>query len=296
MGAQQVVGRFAPSPTGPMHFGSLVAAVGSYCLARQAGGKWLLRMEDLDPPRVVPGAADLIVAALEALALHWDGSIVWQSRRTEAYVAALETLRSRGLIFDCGCTRRELTSHPTPSGAEGPVYPGICRAGLPVGRKSRSLRIRVPDEQVCFTDGVFGPSQQLLSKVVGDFVLRRADGLFAYQLAVVVDDAESGVNQVVRGADLLSSTPRQIFLHVSLGTVVPNYIHLPLVVDEKGNKLSKQQGADGIDYLGNPGLLISQALQFLGQRLPAGLLGAPPAEQLQWAVQHFDVTRISRPE
>jgi glutamyl-Q tRNA(Asp) synthetase len=157
------------------------------------------------------------------------------------------------------------------------------------------LRIRVPEELVCFTDGVFGPLEQVLSKVVGDFVLRRADGLFAYQLAVVVDDAESKVNQVVRGADLLSSTPRQIFLHASLGTAVPKYIHLPLVVDEGGNKLSKQQGADGIDFQGNPGALISEALKFLGQSLPAELVGAPPGEQLLWATQHFDVTRISRP-
>lgn len=298
MSAEQVIGRFAPSPTGPLHFGSLIAAVGSYCLARREGGTWLLRMEDLDPPRVVAGAADEILFALEKLGLHWDGDILWQSQRTEAYAAAMDSLRVRGLIFDCACTRREIQLH-TPLdeegralGEEGPVYPGTCRAGLPAGRKSRTLRIRVPEERVCFTDGVFGPLNQMLSRDVGDFILRRADGLFAYQLAVVVDDAESGINQVVRGADLLSSTPRQIFLHASLGSTVQEYIHLPLVVDENGKKLSKQQGALGIDYVGNAGGLISEALGFLGQELPAELVAAPPQEQLLWAIRHFDLKRI----
>ena len=298
MSAEQVIGRFAPSPTGPLHFGSLIAAVGSYCLARREGGTWLLRMEDLDPPRVVAGAADEILFALEKLGLHWDGDILWQSQRTEAYAAAMDSLRVRGLIFDCACTRREIQLH-TPIdeeghalGEEGPVYPGTCRVGLPAGRKSRTLRIRVPEERVCFTDGVFGPLSQMLSRDVGDFILRRADGLFAYQLAVVVDDAGSGINQVVRGADLLSSTPRQIFLHASLGSVVQEYIHLPLVVDENGKKLSKQQGAPGIDYVGNAGGLISDALGFLGQELPAELVGAPPQEQMHWAIRNFDLKQI----
>ena len=304
---EQIVGRFAPSPTGPLHFGSLIAAVGSYCLARCEGGRWLLRMEDLDPPRVVPGAADEILFALESLGLHWDGEVVWQSRRSAAYAAAMDSLRVRGLIFDCACTRREIQLHrsligeegPPPGkegpafAEEGPVYPGTCRFGLPAGRKPRTLRIRVPEEQVCFTDGVFGSLGQLLSRDVGDFVLRRADGLFAYQLAVVVDDAESGVNQVVRGADLLSSTPRQIFLNANLGAAVQEYIHLPLVVDENGKKLSKQQGAAGIDYSGNAGGLMSEALSFLGQDLPAELLGAPPGEQLLWAIHDFDLKKIS---
>ncbi len=303
---EQVVGRFAPSPTGPLHFGSLIAAVGSYCLARHEGGRWLLRMEDLDPPRVVAGAADEILSALDCLGLHWDGEIIWQSRRIDVYAAAMDSLRERGLVFDCACTRREIQSRRSSvsekrslSGGEesgfaeeGPVYPGTCRSGLPAGRKPRTLRIRVPEEQVCFTDGVFGPMSQLLSRDVGDFVLRRADGLFAYQLAVVVDDAESGVNQVVRGADLLSSTPRQIFLNASLGATVQEYIHLPLVVDENGQKLSKQQGADGIDYLGNAGGLISAALSVLGQELPAELVGVPPREQLFWAIRNFDLKKI----
>lgn len=287
MDVEPIVGRFAPSPTGPLHFGSLVAAVGSYCMARRAGGVWLLRMEDLDPPRVVPGAADEILSCLDRLGLHWDGAIVWQSQRTEAYVAALERLRAKGLIFDCACSRREiLLSAPHP-GEEGPVYPGTCRAGLRPGRKPRALRIRVPEERVCYRDGVFGPQQQLLTEAVGDFVLRRADGLFAYQLAVVVDDAEAGVNQVVRGADLLSSTPRQIFLHACLGAPAPTYFHLPLATDCQGAKISKRHGATLEATSAGTAQPLIRALTFLGQRVPDELHGAPPAEALAWAVENF---------
>ncbi len=289
---EQIVGRFAPSPTGPLHFGSLVAAVGSYCLARRNGGTWLLRMEDLDPPRVVPGAADEILFALESLGLHWDGEIVWQSQRTGAYIEAVERLRQRGLVFDCACTRKEiLLSAPHP-GDEGPIYPGTCRAGLGAGRKPRALRIEVPQEQVCFRDGVFGSFQQVLSESVGDFVLRRADGLFAYQLAVVVDDAAAGINQVVRGADLLASTPRQVFLCASLGYTVPEYIHLPMVLECDGKKVSKRHGSALLDYKSDAGELIALALSFLGQTVPNSLLGAPPLELLPWAIENFDPQRI----
>lgn len=289
---QQVVGRFAPSPTGPLHFGSLVAAVGSYCLARRDGGRWLLRMEDLDPPRVVPGAADEILSALDILGLHWDGEVVWQSQRSEAYAEAVEQLRRKGLVFDCVCSRREiLLSAPHP-GEEGPVYPGTCRAGLRSGRKPRALRIKVPQEQVCFHDGVFGPMQQILSEAVGDFILRRADGLFAYQLAVVVDDAAQGVNQVVRGADLILSTPRQIFLHACFDTPVPKYIHLPLALDSNGKKISKRHGIDPLDSGCEGSQLIFQALLFLGQPVPGALQGAPPSELLLWATRNFDESRI----
>lgn len=292
MSTQQVVGRFAPSPTGPLHFGSLVAAVGSYCLARRNRGKWLLRMEDLDPPRVVPGAADEILSALEALGLHWDGEIVWQSQRTEAYIEAIEKLRQRGLVFDCTCSRKEILSSAPHPGEDGPIYPGTCRTGLAAGRKPRALRIKVSKEQICYCDGVFGPLQQVLSEAVGDFVLRRADGLFAYQLAVVVDDAAEGVNQVVRGADLLSSTPRQIFLHSCLGTLVPEYVHLPLVMGDNGKKISKRHCAVRLDHVNDAARLIAQSLHFLGQTVPNGLLGAPPAELLSWAIQSFDQSRI----
>jgi glutamyl-Q tRNA(Asp) synthetase len=292
MSTEQVVGRFAPSPTGPLHFGSLIAAVGSYCLARRNGGKWLLRMEDLDPPRVVPGAADEILSALDNLDLHWDGEVVWQSQRTEAYAEAVEKLRQRGLVFDCACSRKEiLLSAPHP-GEDGPIYPGTCRTGLRPGRKPRTLRIEVTKEQVCFCDGVFGPLQQVLSEAVGDFVLRRADGFFAYQLAVVVDDEAAGVNQVVRGADLLSSTPRQIFLHACLGNPVPEYVHLPLAMEEKGKKISKRHGPVQLDYDHNAAELIAQSLSFLGQTVPGSLQGAPPKELLAWAIQNFDQKKI----
>jgi len=292
MSSEQTVGRFAPSPTGPLHFGSLIAAVGSYCLARRHGGKWLLRMEDLDPPRVVPGAADEILSALENLGLHWDGDVVWQSQRTEAYLEAVEKLRQRGLVFDCACSRKEiLLSAPHP-GEDGPIYPGTCRSGLKPGRKPRALRIEVTNEQIGFCDGVFGPLEQVLSEAVGDFVLRRADGLFAYQLAVVVDDEAEGVNQVVRGADLLSSTPRQIFLHACLGNRIPEYIHLPLVMGNNGKKISKRYGSVELDHENDAARLIALSLDFLGQTVPASLLGAPPAELLAWAVQSFDQRRI----
>ncbi len=292
MSEKQIVGRFAPSPTGPLHFGSLVAAVGSYCLARHEGGRWLLRMEDLDPPRVVPGAADAILSALDSLGLHWDGEIVWQSRRGDAYLAEVERLKKKGLVFDCACTRKEiLLSAPHP-GEEGPIYPGTCRKGVGVGRKPRALRIEVPKEQICFCDGVFGPVQQVLSETVGDFVLRRADGLFAYQLAVVVDDVAAGVNQIVRGADLLSSTPRQIFLYACLGHAVPEYIHLPMVLEASGKKVSKRHGSVLLDYKRDAAKLISLSLEFLGQPVPAFLLQAPPEELLLWAVENFDRKKI----
>lgn len=287
-----VVGRFAPSPTGPLHFGSLVAAVGSYCLARQAGGRWLLRMEDLDSPRVVAGAAEEILRTLEALGFAWDGEILWQSRRGEFYAAALQRLRQKGLIYDCACSRKEILASAPHPGEEGPVYPGTCRQGLPTGRKPRAQRIRVPGEQVCFVDGVFGTTEQCLSHLVGDFVLRRADGLFAYQLAVVVDDAASGVNQVVRGADLLSSTPRQIYLHGCLGTPVPHYLHLPLALSASGDKLSKRHGSlsGAAGELG--GRALYDVLRFLGQEVPGELTRAPGAELLAWGVAHFDLGRV----
>ncbi len=292
MSTEQVVGRFAPSPTGPLHLGSLVAAVGSYCLARREGGLWLLRMEDLDPPRVVPGAADEILASLEKLGLHWDGEVVWQSQRNEAYFAAVERLRDKGLVFDCACTRKEIILSAPHPGEEGPIYPGTCRTGLPAGRKPRALRIKAPQEQVSFSDGVFGRVQQVLADAVGDFILRRADGLFAYQLAVVVDDAAAGINHVVRGADLLSSTPRQIFLHACLGNPVPKYVHLPMVLGSNGKKISKRHGSAELDYEFRASALISLSLSLLGQAIPKELHGAPPAELLSWAVKNFESRNI----
>jgi len=287
------VGRFAPSPTGPLHFGSLVTAVGSYCLARRDGGRWLLRIEDLDVPRVVAGAADDIMHTLERLGLHWDGEVQWQSRRTACYEAALARLRQKGLVFDCACSRREVLASAPHPGEEGPLYPGTCREGVPRGRRPRSLRIRVPERQVCFADGVFGAVEQHLASAVGDFVLRRADGLFAYQLAVVVDDAEAGVTQVVRGADLLSSTARQIFLHLSLENPLPDYVHLPLALAGDGEKLSKRHGAVPVSGDEEDGALLWRVLEFLGQGPPPSLRRATADEVLGWGAAHFDLKRVS---
>lgn len=295
---KKTVGRFAPSPTGPLHFGSLITAVGSYCLARRQGGRWLLRIEDLDTPRVVPGAADEIMRTLEHLDLHWDGEVVWQSRRGERYEAAVSRLRQKGLVFDCACSRREILASAPHPGEEGPLYPGTCRDGVPAGRRPRSLRIRVPQRQVCFADGVFGAIEQHLARAVGDFVLRRADGLFAYQLAVVVDDAEAGVTQVVRGADLLSSTARQIYLHLSLDQPLPDYVHLPLALAEDGEKLSKRHGTvESVDGT-EGGDLIWCALDFLGQEPPPCLRKASAGEVLAWGTSAFEAGRVpavSRP-
>lgn len=290
----RVVGRFAPSPTGPLHLGSLVAAVGSYCLARCAGGRWLVRIEDLDAPRVVPGAADDILRTLEAFGLCWDGEILWQSRRARYYEEALESLRAKGLVFDCGCSRREILASAPHAGEEGAIYPGTCRGGLPPGRRPRALRLRVPEQTLCYSDGLGGLQEQHLATAVGDFVLRRADGLFAYQLAVVVDDAASGVNQVVRGADLLSSTPRQIYLCECLGFAPPRYFHLPLALGPDGEKLSKRHGAVSVAQGAAPSSLLSRVLAFLGQPVPPGLAEEKPADLLAWALAHFDAARIPR--
>lgn len=291
MAMTAITGRFAPSPTGPLHFGSLIAAVGSYCLARHAGGRWLVRIDDLDAPRVVPGAADEILFTLETLGFCWDGEIIWQSRRQDAYLAALEQLRSNGLLYDCACSRKEVLASAPHPGEEGPIYPGTCRQGLPVGRLPRAVRVRVPDRRFSFNDGVFGQYEQNLASDVGDFILRRADGMVAYQLAVVVDDAASGVNQVVRGADLLGSTPRQIFLLESLGLPAPAYWHLPLALNADGSKISKRHGeADNLLTFG--GESVRKALTWLGQSIPAELHAAPPVELLAWGVSAFDVGAI----
>jgi glutamyl-Q tRNA(Asp) synthetase len=289
----QVVGRFAPSPTGALHFGSLVTAVGSYCLAKSVGGLWLVRMEDLDGPRVVPEAAGEILRTLEALALHWDGEVLYQSLRTARYEAALERLRAAGHVFPCACSRKEVLASAPHRGEEGPIYAGNCRNGLPVDREARAWRMRVPRQTVAVRDCLGGSYQQCLATEVGDFVLRRADGLFAYQLAVVVDDAESGVNQVVRGADLLSSTPRQIYLHHCLDYAVPCYAHLPLVLAANGEKVSKRHGTVTLDH-GDAGRLIWQALRFLGQTVPEELQAASAAEVLTWGVANFDGKRVPK--
>lgn len=239
-------GRFAPSPTGPLHLGSLLAAMGSYLEACRHGGQWLVRMEDLDPPREVPGAADQILRSLEAHGFEWHGAVIFQSARSEQYSQAISRLQAAGLLFACRCSRRELASLADQPSA-GPVYPGTCRGRNLADRPGRALRFRVPARQLCFDDGLQGRNCSDLTHDCGDFVVRRRDGLIAYQLAVVVDDADQGISHVVRGADLLDSTARQVALQEALGLPTPAYMHLPLIVGNDGQKLSKQNGAVGLD-------------------------------------------------
>jgi glutamyl-Q tRNA(Asp) synthetase len=279
------VGRFAPSPTGALHFGSLVAALASWLDARAARGTWLLRIEDLDAPRAQPSAADLILRSLEALGLTWDGPVAYQSLRAARYEAALQRLQAR--TYWCGCTRREIADSSVrraPDGAQ--IYPGTCREGLPSGKRPRALRVRTDGAPIAFEDRVQGNQRQELLRDVGDFILYRADGQFAYQLAVVVDDAEQGVSDVVRGADLLDSTARQIYLQRLLGYPTPRYLHVPAAVNAAGEKLSKQTGAQPIDVARREAL-IREALRFLNQ---------PATADLDEAVLNWDPARIPRRE
>ena len=253
------VGRFAPSPTGPLHFGSLVAALASWLDARAAGGRWLVRVEDQDAPRTQPGAADSILETLAALGLHWDGPVLQQSHRAPVYQRALARLKKH--TYWCGCTRRENADSSLGIAADGAqIYPGTCRSGLAGGKSQRALRLRTTPEAISYVDRVQGPQRQNVEQEIGDFVLLRADGQFAYQLAVVVDDAEQGITDVVRGADLLDSTPRQIYLQRLLGYSTPRYLHVPAAVNAAGEKLSKQTGAKAVQAN-----QLRRALAFLGQ-------------------------------
>jgi len=259
------VGRFAPSPTGPLHFGSLVAALASVCDARAAGGRWLVRIEDVDEPRAVAGAERAILDALARYGFAADGPIVRQSARGMLYAEAIAALDARGLAYPCACTRRELEDAPLSSAGER-VYPGTCRNGIPADRASRarhSIRMRVDGAVVEFVDRLQGPQRQDLAREVGDFVVCRADGLAAYQLAVVVDDADQRVTHVVRGADLLASTPRQIRLQRALRVATPSYLHVPVAVNASGEKLSKQTLARALPDDPLPALVA--AWRFLGQ-------------------------------
>lgn len=254
-------------------------------------------MEDLDPPREMPGAADDILRTLAAFGFAWDGPVVFQSTRGARYAEVLADLAGRGLTYPCGCSRSEIAAAVAAIGrpsASGEVpYPGTCRAGLAAGRVARAIRFRVGDDVVRFVDRVQGPIAQRLATDVGDFVLKRADGPWAYQLAVVVDDGDQGITDVVRGADLLDSTPRQIRLIEAIGARVPRYLHLPVAVNAAGEKLSKQTLAPAIDPARASALLV-RALDFLGQSPPADLAHAAPADVLAWAVAHWDVARIPR--
>lgn len=278
----QPTGRFAPSPTGQLHFGSLLAAIASRAQAHSGSGRWLVRIEDIDPPREVPGSANGILADLRRLGMESDGPVLHQSTRSEAYRSAVEQLLARNLAYWCGCSRADLP----PSG----VYPGTCRDGLPAGRRPRSVRLKVGTEPVRFSDLVQGGISEDLSASVGDFIIWRADGLPAYQLAVVVDDAFQDVSEVVRGADLLDSTARQVHLQRCLGLPTPCYAHHPVAVAADGRKLSKRLGSDPVGGA-PPAQSLAAALRFLGQPCPAGLdLDAT----WRWTLDNWNLQRVPR--
>jgi glutamyl-Q tRNA(Asp) synthetase len=281
-------GRFAPSPTGLLHQGSLMTALGSYLFARTLSHKWLIRVEDLDRPRVVPGAVDAILRTLETCGFEWDGPVLRQSSRGAAYEAALHRLLAQGAVYSCHCSRSRLNAE-----AEG-VYPGTCRHNSTPGGLPPALRFRTDrgHEPVRFVDELQGVVEQQVERAVGDFVIRRRDGLFAYQLAVVVDDADQGVTFVARGADLLDNTPRQILLQQALGLPTPRYAHLPLLVEPDGSKLAKSRHAVPVDPAEAARHLWS-ALAQLRQDPPADLQRATPRELLGWAVAHWDPSPLS---
>jgi glutamyl-Q tRNA(Asp) synthetase len=289
--APRPCGRFAPSPTGPLHFGSLVAALASFCDARAAGGNWLLRIEDVDTPRSRPGAEQTMVATLARCGFEWDGPIVRQSERIALYDNALARLRIAGALFACACTRRELESAPIGVAGER-VYPGTCRNGIAPERRGRThlaQRLRVDAAVVEFVDVLQGAQRQDLAREVGDFVVRRADGLYAYQLAVVIDDMLQGVTTVVRGADLIASTPRQIYLQQLLDLPTPAYLHIPVALDASGEKLSKQTQARALPADPLPAMLA--AWRFLDQRTPEARPNSP-GDFLAFAVRAWSRSRL----
>ncbi len=283
-------GRFAPSPTGPLHFGSLIAAVGSYLQARSQQGLWLLRMEDLDPPREIPGAADDIVETLEIYGFQWDSEIIYQSTRASHYEAALDQLRHRNHVYPCTCSRKMLQTRAKRND-HGLIYPGLCRDKQHDTRLEHALRVRSDAADITFTDQLQGRYSQQLATEVGDFIVKRRDGMFSYQLAVVVDDAEQNVTEVVRGADLLDNTPRQIYLQRRLGLPTPGYLHLPIAVNVQDQKLSKQTLAQPIPRH-YPQQQLRQALSFLGQNPPLELLEYNLDEFWKWAITNWNMNKI----
>jgi glutamyl-Q tRNA(Asp) synthetase len=283
-------GRFAPTPSGPLHFGSLVAALGSYLEARSRGGEWRVRIDDLDRPRVVPGATDAILRCLERLGFEWDGPVVLQSQHMAAYHAALHALRQAKAVYPCGCSRSEVEAHAV-RGKEGPIYPGTCRSGLAKDRRARAWRMRVDEHVVAFEDGLLGPQRIDLRCETGDFVVYRADQVYAFHLASAVDEAQLGITDVVRGADLLESSARQLYVIRTLHLHAPRYVHLPIALDAHGIKLSKQTGAQAVDT-SRPGAVLSAVLRFLNQPAPPEIEQASLEEFWAYAIAHWDLARV----
>lgn len=287
------IGRFAPSPTGPLHLGSLYTALASFLDARSHGGRWLLRIDDLDTPRNVAGAAERIIDTLFGFGLQWDDDIDFQSQHLDEYAAAIERLRERGLIYRCICSRAKLADSPD-------RYPGYCRNRNPDPSQAHALRLACPNQDIRFIDRLQGPMRQNLAEQVGDFVVLRKDRIFAYQLAVIVDDCRQGVNHVVRGYDLLDSTPRQCYLYQLFGQAPPTYAHIPVIVDGNGQKLSKQSRAAAVSTHSGARTLY-RLLCLLNQAPPPSLRNASIADLLDWGIRHWQpaqlsgVARISQP-
>lgn len=289
---QKYNGRFAPSPTGRIHYGTLVAAVGSYLQAKTNDGNWFLRIDDIDETRKVEGADSHIMKTLEAFGFNWDGEVIYQSTQTEYYEQALSllmrhTFENQSLVFPCTCSRKQLAE------TSSNIYPGTCRQRRLPEKKPHALRILAKDITIEFEDAVMGRQSQNIKQQCGDFIIKRRDGLFAYQLAIVIDDAMQDITEIVRGADLLDSTPRQIYLQQLLNYPTPAYCHLPLAVDASGSKISKSEGATRVDITNKENLLLS-VLEFLGQRPPADLAGSGIDDIWQWAIKHWQIKLVPR--
>jgi glutamyl-Q tRNA(Asp) synthetase len=288
-GSATYIGRFAPSPTGPLHFGSLLAAVASFLEARQHRGQWLLRVEDIDLPREQPGASDKILGVLDRYGFEWDGPVTYQSASRSAHDDAIRSLIDMGKAYPCGCSRRDLAA--APRGTLGIIYPGTCRNRS--GFTNVAIRVLTDDKAVEFHDRLQGRQAQCLESESGDFVILRRDGLIAYQLAVVVDDHLQGITEIVRGIDLMDSTPRQIWLQKLLGYATPGYCHIPVAINDRGQKLSKSHGAKGVAF-DHAGMNLFLALQMLRQSPPRALRFANPAEIWQWAQENWSINLLQR--
>lgn len=289
---QKYVGRFAPSPTGQLHIGSLMSAVASYLDARFHHGRWLVRIEDVDPPRTIKGSAASILKTLENFGLFWDEAVVYQSQRHALYETALEQLQQQQMVYPCSCSRKHIWEQARLIGLDGPIHVGECikdKKDVGQSKITAAWRVRTCNDVIAFEDAVIGHYQQNIQQEVGDFVLRRTDGFWAYQLAVVVDDAHQGINHVVRGQDLLTSTPRQIYLQRLLGYDTPHYAHIPLLINQKGQKWSKQTHAPALN-MNNKEVLLRQVFQYLG--LPVAPDVDSLADLLQWAVLHWCINQV----
>ena len=275
-------GRFAPSPSGPLHFGSLIAALAGYLQARASGGKWLVRIEDIDLPRAMTGADGIILHTLEKLGLYWDEEVVYQSQRHKRYAEILARLQQDNRLYPCSCSRRQTA---------GRIYSGQCRNGTAPNAGATSLRIKVDARPLRFVDQIQGPRSERLDSTLGDFIIKRADRIISYNLAVVVDDADQRISEIMRGTDLIPTTARQIFLQQTLGFATPAYAHVPVAIDAAGAKLSKQNRAPAIDATRGREWLLA-ALDFLGQGPPAALRAAEGADILRWGVANWRLARV----